>query len=206
MNHKRHGGLGFTLVELLIVIVVIAILAAIAIIAYQNIQERAYATDLVTRMDAYEKALKLYHIENGKFPDTQNGYGCLGKLSDYPAENGYSEGSCMRWTGNGYAEVFVDESISIDLINVLGSLPSGKIREARAAGVGNGQSWQRFQRGLYFEVQNNSPGASNPDWIYIEYMHDGQGPCPKKLTSTYDENTDTSFCSRVIYAADAGID
>lgn len=60
---------GFTIVELLIVIVVIGILAAIVIVSYSGIQQRA--TDAVRQsdIDATAKALELYYVDNGKYPN-----------------------------------------------------------------------------------------------------------------------------------------
>ena len=60
---------GFTIVELLIVIVVIAILAAITIVAYNGIQQRAYDTSVKSDLVAASKALELYKIDNGSYPN-----------------------------------------------------------------------------------------------------------------------------------------
>lgn len=64
-HHKRFG---FTIVELLIVIVVIAILAAISIVAYNGIQQRARDAERSQELIAIQKALELYHIDNGGYP------------------------------------------------------------------------------------------------------------------------------------------
>lgn len=209
MKYKQNTvATGFTLVELLIAVVVIAILAAISVVAYNNIQNRAYATDLLSRADAYEKALKLYHIENGRFPQYGDSWGtCLGEISDYPAENGYPEGACMRSTH--YQPDIVNENIMNQLKTVINPVPSGKTRESTETYTApNGTKYQRWQRGFYYEHQNNSPSSSGdyPDWAYIEYLFDGQGACPKDFSSRYNDDTNTTFCSRLIEAQDKGVD
>src|SRR5690606_15512251 len=74
---------GFTLVELLIVIVVLAILAAISVVGYNGMQSRARTVHYQSAVNGYEKLLDLYYAEHSNWPNV--GYGCLGKVSDYPA-------------------------------------------------------------------------------------------------------------------------
>ena len=57
--------LGFTLVELLIVIVVIAILAAISLVAYGGVQKRAKHTAVEMDVDKIGKAIQLWSAETG---------------------------------------------------------------------------------------------------------------------------------------------
>lgn len=64
----RHAR-GFTIVELLIVIVVIGILAAITIVAYNGIQARAKDSRTESELGAIKKALALYQIDNGTYPN-----------------------------------------------------------------------------------------------------------------------------------------
>lgn len=77
-RHHSHPTLGFTIVELLIVIVVIAILAAITVIAYNGMQQRANNTAII---DAASKSLRMiqsYIAANGAYPHTSNGgYACI---------------------------------------------------------------------------------------------------------------------------------
>lgn len=61
-------------------------------------------------------------------------------------------------------------------------------------------------RGFYYEHQNNAPGSQYPDWAYIEYIFDGQGECPKEYVERHNDDINTTFCSRIIQAADTGID
>ena len=74
---KQNTYKGFTIVELLIVIVVIGILAAITIVAYNGIQERARFTTAKSDLASVNKAILMYHAENGKYPGPTSGQaGC----------------------------------------------------------------------------------------------------------------------------------
>ena len=70
MNTLRSTRLttGFTIVELLIVIVVIAILAAISAVAYSGIQKRSRDSARASDVATLQKAIELYHIDNGGYP------------------------------------------------------------------------------------------------------------------------------------------
>lgn len=70
--YKLNKPIGFTIVELLIVIVVIAILAAISIVAYNGIQSRARASAASTGLSQAKKKLELYKVDNGSYPSTGN--------------------------------------------------------------------------------------------------------------------------------------
>lgn len=67
---------GFTIVELLIVIVVIAILAAISIVAYTGIQTKARDAQRLQDVKTITKALELYYVDNGVFPNTDCALTC----------------------------------------------------------------------------------------------------------------------------------
>lgn len=69
----RKAITGFTIVELLIVIVVIAILAAISVVSYNGITQRARDAERRTEMGSIEKALEMYHADNGGYPNCSGG-------------------------------------------------------------------------------------------------------------------------------------
>lgn len=68
---------GFTIVELLIVIVVIAILAAISVVAYTGVQSRARDSQRVQDIKVIAKALEMYYIDNGGYPEGLCASGCV---------------------------------------------------------------------------------------------------------------------------------
>lgn len=70
---KTNKQNGFTIVELLIVIVVIAILATISIIAYSGFQARANDTVRKSDLSSIAKAMNIYRIRNGDYPNISSG-------------------------------------------------------------------------------------------------------------------------------------
>ena len=62
MQTRTRPNVGFTIVELLIVIVVIAILATISIVAYNGIQNRARTSALTTDLVTADKKLETYRL------------------------------------------------------------------------------------------------------------------------------------------------
>lgn len=68
----KKKNVGFTIVELLIVIVVIGILAAITIVAYNGIQQRAMANVASSALAQANKKLELYKVDAGGYPTTGN--------------------------------------------------------------------------------------------------------------------------------------
>lgn len=70
MIYKNKDQLGFTIVELLIVIVIIGILAAITLVAYGGIQDRARASAASSALNLANKKLAAYAVDNPGYPAT----------------------------------------------------------------------------------------------------------------------------------------
>ena len=67
-NNRLNSHLGFTIVELLVVIVVIGILAAITIVSYTGISQKAIVASLQLDLSNASKQFKLFNVDNGSYP------------------------------------------------------------------------------------------------------------------------------------------
>lgn len=97
--NKKDGRKGFTLIELMIVIVIIGILATLLIPRIMERPEEARRIKAKMDIKTTESALKLYKIDSGTYPTTEQGLEALVKkpeTSPLPKkwrEGGYLEGS-----------------------------------------------------------------------------------------------------------------
>lgn len=184
---------GFTIVEVIVVTVVISILATITVVAYNGMQDRAYMSQLRSTVETYTKVLKMYWVDHGEFPNYGNTWGtCLGKVSDYPAENGFPVGACTYETNGNYTNIASDAFYNSLSGYLKSPLPSGKIRTASEGDV--------HYRGIYYEHQNNPTGSGYPDWAYLEYISQGNYNCGDADYTRYDSGSNVTFCGYLIYA------
>ncbi|WP_275942954.1 MULTISPECIES: type II secretion system major pseudopilin GspG [Desulfosediminicola] len=88
---------GFTLIELLVVLVIIGILAGYIGPKIMGRPEEAKRTKAGLQIQAIDTALKLYRLDNGVYPSTEQGLQALveapqtGKLAPKWREGGYME-------------------------------------------------------------------------------------------------------------------
>lgn len=88
----KKRSVGFTIVELLIVIVIIGILASLVIVAYNGIQQRANNTTTMSAVTAHIKALRQYGVDNGVWPpNAVSHWPCVGDQ--------YNTGGCGQLPG-----------------------------------------------------------------------------------------------------------
>ncbi len=91
------GEKGFTLIELLVVLIIIGILAGYIGPKIMGRPEEARRTKAALQIQAIETALKLYRLDNGFYPTTEQGLQALveapgsGKLAPKWREGGYLE-------------------------------------------------------------------------------------------------------------------
>jgi general secretion pathway protein G len=94
MEKKERG---FTLIELMVVISILAILAALIAPSLLGTKEDALRTQAKVQIGNFEQALKLFYIDNGFFPTTEQG---LMALIEKPTIGRPTK----RWRERGYLE------------------------------------------------------------------------------------------------------
>ena len=88
---------GFTLIELMVVIVILGILAGLIIPRIMGRPEEARRMKARVQMESIETALKLYKLDNGSYPTTEQGLQALveaptvGQLPKAWRDGGYLE-------------------------------------------------------------------------------------------------------------------
>jgi general secretion pathway protein G len=124
MNKLTNIG-GFTLIEIMVVIVILAMLAAIVGPKLMGRTEDAKITDAQVQIKNFETALKLYKLDNGSYPSTEQGLGALvtkptvGVIPKSYKDGGYLESKKLPkdpW-GNDYLYVSPGEHGDYDLFS-----------------------------------------------------------------------------------------
>ena len=96
---KTSGRLqrGFTLIEIMVVIVIIGILAALVVPKLMSRPDQARAIAARQDISSIMQALKLYRLDNGRYPSTEQGLQALVvKPTVEPVPN--------NWKSDGYLE------------------------------------------------------------------------------------------------------
>ena len=68
---------GFTLIELMVVIVILGILAGLIIPRIMSRPDEARQSKAMIQIESLETALKLYKLDNGSYPSTEQGLQAL---------------------------------------------------------------------------------------------------------------------------------
>lgn len=88
---------GFTLIELMVVIVILGILAGLIVPRIMGRPEEAKRAKAIIQIESLETTLKLYKLDNGSYPSTEQGMQALVE----PPEVGNLPGN---WREGGYLE------------------------------------------------------------------------------------------------------
>ena len=96
-KHSRRSAAGFTLIELMVVIVILGILAGLIVPRIMGRPEEARRLKARVQIESLETALKLFKLDNGAYPSTDQG---LEALVERPAVGELARG----WREGGYLE------------------------------------------------------------------------------------------------------
>ena len=95
--NKSTRSLGFTLIEVMVVIVILGILAALVVPKVMSRPDEARITAAQQDIGSIVQALKLYKLDNMRYPSTEQGLQALVKKPT-------SAPIPPNWKGNGYLE------------------------------------------------------------------------------------------------------
>lgn len=94
-SHKTEQG--FTLIELMVVIVILGILAGLIVPRIMGRPEEAKQLKAKLQIESLETSLKLYKLDNGTYPTTDQG---LQALIEAPSSGALPQ----KWREGGYLE------------------------------------------------------------------------------------------------------
>ena len=111
---------GFTLIELMVVIVILGILAGLIIPRIMGRPEEARRMKARVQMESMETALRLYKLDNGAYPTTEQGLQALieapttGELPKAWRKGGYLEKGKVPKDPWGYEYVYLSPGLHGD--------------------------------------------------------------------------------------------
>jgi general secretion pathway protein G len=96
-RRRRTRRAGFSLIELMVVIVILGLLATMLVPRIMDRPDEARATKALLDIRAIESALRLYRLDNGFYPTTDQGLQALvSKPGSTPVP--------MNWNAKGYLD------------------------------------------------------------------------------------------------------
>jgi len=117
---RMKGSEGFTLLEIIVVVFILSLLVAIVAPKIMGRTDDAKIADAKVQIKNFETALKLYKIDNGEYPTTEQGLESLiekpatGKVPEKYREGGYLEQKKIPLDPWGNPYVYVSPGIHGD--------------------------------------------------------------------------------------------
>ena len=114
------AGSGFTLLEIIVVVFILSLLVAIVAPKIMGRTDDAKIADAKVQIRNFETALKLYKMDNGDYPDTQQGLDALihkptsGDIPNRYREGGYLEQRKIPLDPWGNQYVYVSPGVNGD--------------------------------------------------------------------------------------------
>ncbi len=111
---------GFTLIEVLVVVVILGILATLVVPKIMERPEQARRMKAVIQIKNFETALKLFKLDNGFYPSTEQGLEALvqkpatGKIPRNWREEGYLEGKKVPLDPWGNPYIYISPGLHGD--------------------------------------------------------------------------------------------
>lgn len=114
---------GFTLIELMVVIVILGVLAGLIVPQFMDEPQKARVVKAKMQMESISTALKKFYIDNGFYPTTEQGLDALvrkptsGRTPKNYASSGYLPKLPKDPWGNSYIYVAPGKHGAFDLIS-----------------------------------------------------------------------------------------
>jgi general secretion pathway protein G len=111
---------GFTLLEIIVVVFILSLLAAIVAPKIMGRTDEARITQAKVQIKGFETALKLYKLDNGSYPSTEQGLDALvekptvGDIPEKYREGGYLEQKKIPLDPWGNPYVYISPGIQGD--------------------------------------------------------------------------------------------
>ncbi len=167
---QTNKTVGFTIVELLIVVVVIAILAAVTIVSYNGIQQKARITSIVTESGNWKESFQLYYTSKGSYPafSTTDDVICL--TESFPPDDRFSSNTqCTSGTALPSSQDAAFKSSLAQLAKVNPSANTAPVfysRYGRVTTYVRGIIYDKYLNAIVYALpgENNSCGqGKTPD-------------------------------------------